>query len=186
MPKQTAQFHYIHAVKELQNGDAISLPSSVEFDLGPSTGMGLKPSQLAFDDEDDTGTSTDSLESRLRKAATSDDIMIMKELVEQGANINAADDHGETALHFCSDRGMLDGVVYLLELGADPNAVDHDGISVLQAAVIAGHAAVCKILLDEGADPDHQDADGDSPRSCADEDHSEKMKQLFANYPAKV
>jgi acyl-CoA-binding protein len=187
MASETAMFHYIQAVKELGDGqsslagDSMDADSIMSFE-GPALGLGLKPSVLIYEDDDEA--EDDSLDAQLRKAAaTSDNMLVMKELIEQGANVNGADDHGETALHFCADRGMLEGVVFLVELGANANAADDDGISVLQAAVIAGHTEVCRILLEEGgADPDHVDSDGDSPRSCALEDHSEKMQALFEKY----
>lgn len=187
MPAETAMFHYIQAVKELGDGQSIysdADSAALSFE-GPSLGLGLKPSTPIYDEtaEEFDKEEPTSLESRLRKAAaTCDDVVHMKDLVVLGADINAADDHGETALHFCADRGMLDGVIYLLELGANANACDHDGISVLQAAVIAGHVKVCQVLLEEGgADPDHADSDGDTPRSCALEDESEQMQALFAD-----
>lgn len=196
MSQSAAMIHYMQAVKELQqqNGvlrsdDGHSLASSIssstshtDFD-GPSSGMGMQPS-TPIDEEDNAEPEMDanSVDAKLRNAAATAGVLEMKAWIEQGADLNAADDNGETALHFCADRGMVDGVVYLLELGANPNAADQDGISVLQAAVIAGHVDICKILLEAGADPDHEDADGDTPRSCASEDQSEKMISLFANY----
>lgn len=185
MPEATAMFHYIQAVKELGSGEAIlDDDSSSRYSMdGPDIGggMGLKPSMLVDEPEDDEPNS-DSLEARLRKAAATDNVLAVKDLVEEGADIDAADDAGQSPLHFCADRGMLDGVVYLLELGANPNAKDNDDISVLQAAVIAGHVEVCRALLEKGADPDSEDSDGDTPRSCAMEDRSEKLHDLFAKY----
>ena len=67
-----------------------------------------------------------------------------------------------------------------LNNGADANSVDREGISVLQAAVIGGSIETVKLLLDAGADPDHEDVDGDTPRSCANDDGSEEIKQLFS------
>ncbi|MGV2389906.1 MAG UNVERIFIED_CONTAM: ankyrin repeat domain-containing protein [Microcystis novacekii LVE1205-3] len=143
--------------------------------------MGMQPS-IPIEEESEPEVDGESACARLRNAAATAGVLEMKSWIEQGANLNAADDNGQTALHFCADRGMLDGVVYLLQLGANPNAADQDGISVLQAAVIAGHVEICKILLEAGANPDHEDSDGDTPRSCANEDPSEKMVILFANY----
>jgi ankyrin repeat protein len=182
MPRSTAMAHYIRGVNELRSGDSISENSSSGSDFdGPSSGMGLQPS-MPVDLPDEPDVNGESLEAKLRNAAATAGLKEMKVVIEMGADLNSADDHGETALHFCADRGMLDGVAYLLELGADPNASDHDGISVLQAAVIAGHTEVCKVLLEAGADPDHQDSDGDSPRSCAIEDESAALVELFAMF----
>lgn len=180
MSRSTAMLHYIQGVEELKAGDSIGEGSSTGSDFdGPSSGMGLQPS-MPIEVQDEPEVNGDSPEAKLRNAAATAGVQEMKAAIEMGADLNSADDHGETALHFCADRGILDGVEYLLKLGADPNALDHDGISVLQAAVIAGHTEVCMILLEAGADPDHEDSDGDSPRSCAIEDASEAMVELFA------
>jgi ankyrin repeat protein len=180
MPRSTAMAHYIQGVNELRSEDSISENSSSGNDFGgASSGMGLQPS-MPLDLPDEAEANEESLEAKLRNAAATAGLQEMILVIEMGADLNSADDHGETALHFCADRGMLDGVVYLLQLGADPNVSDHDGISVLQAAVIAGHTEVCKVLLEARADPDHQDSDGDSPRSCAIEDGSAAMVELFS------
>lgn len=182
MPQHEAMAYYIKAVKEF--GDGNSIPNEEEDLQLPSSGLGLKPSQLIDNAEDETNDDG-SLEAKLLKAASSKNLTLMKELIEQGVDFNHADDNGETALHLCADRGMVDGVAYLLQLGADPNVADNDGISVLQAAVIAGHFLVCKILLEKGADPDQKDDDGDSPRSCAEDDDNARIKELFSKLKKK-
>jgi ankyrin repeat protein len=177
MPRTAAMMHYIQAVGELGNTDN----SSEEGDAEPSSAMGLKPSIMLHEQVhalDDSAT----WEEKLRRAASQGSYETMMHLLNNNNNnseidINAPDDSGQTALHFCADRGHLSGVELLLENGAVVDSIDHDGISVLQAAVIAGHVDICSVLLQNGADPDHLDSDGDSPKSCAEGD--DDIMELF-------
>ena len=50
---------------------------------------------------------------------------------------------------------------------------------VLQAAVIAGHFEIAHFLLQNGANADQADFDGDTPRTCALDDGSDELRQLF-------
>ena len=123
-----------------------------------------------------------SIESRLLRAASENDVSFIHRLFLESStlNVNHTDPTGQTALHVAADKGCYEVVKVLIEqYNADVNAVDEDGISVLQTCVVAGHVAVCVYLLQEaGANPDLPDADGDTPRSCAQDDDS--LKHLFS------
>mmetsp|Transcript_22251 Transcript_22251/g.51331 ORF Transcript_22251/g.51331 Transcript_22251/m.51331 type:complete len:308 (+) Transcript_22251:84-1007(+) len=174
MSKHQAMVRYIEVTQLLNDGKLLGneLFSTAE-------GLGLKPSMPVHDEEEDHEEDDSSLEAQLRKAARQQDWDKLQELLKKGAKVDAADGNGQTALHFCADRGLKRGVELLLEANANVNAVDTDGISVLLAAVIANHVEVSRLLLDKGADPDLQDIDGDSPRSSALEESSPEMKELF-------
>jgi diazepam-binding inhibitor (GABA receptor modulator, acyl-CoA-binding protein) len=172
--QEAAMMHYIQAVGELgvtANGD--------DEDYGPGNSLGMKPSSMVHEQVLALDASA-TVEEQLRRAASEGAYESMASLLTSSADaidINAPDDSGQTALHFCADRGHLSGVKLLLKSGAVVDSLDHDGISVLQAAVIAGHVDICSLLLHHGADPDHLDADEDSPRSCAEGD--DDMMALF-------
>ncbi len=55
------------------------------------------------------------------------DVSLMRRLVEYGADIEAVDRQGLTALHYHARAGRVDVVDYLLDLGASPNAPDKSG-----------------------------------------------------------
>jgi ankyrin repeat protein len=111
---------------------------------------------------------------------------LCKFLVEQGADVNSADDQsGETPLHsaLCTtDRLPYDKVLeVLLSSGASPNAVTKSGIETggfmrdartrgetpLHRAAAFGSEATIELLLKHGAKVDARDAFGDSPLSWA-------------------
>eukprot|EP00978_Attheya_sp_CCMP212_P000783 scaffold1603_cov45-Attheya_sp.AAC.2 len=148
------------------------------------SGLGLRPSQMAYSENDVSGDDRSIVgdpNSKLRKAATNDNVPSLKEALEEGASVNHHDEEtGETALHFAADRGFLRSTLFLLKAGADPNSVDTEGISVLQAAVIGGSIPVVQKLLEAGADPDNADEDGDTPHTCAQDDGDPAMLALFS------
>lgn len=57
-----------------------------------------------------------------------------KILIESGAEVNAKDDEGNTALMSAVKEGLIDGVKLLIEKGADVNLKDRGGITALSYA----------------------------------------------------
>jgi ankyrin repeat protein len=53
----------------------------------------------------------------------------LKLMVERGANVNARDSLGKSALYYAISTFSLDEVNYLLDHGADPKVVDKQGVS---------------------------------------------------------
>ena len=65
-----------------------------------------------------------------------------EEALRNGANVNAKDEDGRTALHLAAFNGHADIVEALLRHGADVNAKDKDGYTALHWAATLGHAEV--------------------------------------------
>jgi hypothetical protein len=88
---------------------------------------------------------------------------IVRELVDAGATVAAANRRGAQPLHYAVDgnpgsarwnpAAQEDTVRCLLELGADPTAADKNGTTALHRAVRNRCAAAVVALLDAGADP---------------------------------
>ena len=80
------------------------------------------------------------------------DVECLRRLLMAGADPNARDRHGQTALMIAAHTGESRVVGFLLENGA---ALDHTakyGLSALMLAVIAGHAEIVRALVEAGAD----------------------------------
>jgi hypothetical protein len=93
----------------------------------------------------------------LRRAAGAGDVAKVKELLDKGADVNAANSYGGTALAFACDRGHLEVIRLLLDRGANPNTQDtfYKSTPVVWAAQ-KGHPEIVKLLLDRGVAPDPQ------------------------------
>jgi ankyrin repeat protein len=72
-------------------------------------------------------------------------------LVRAGADINARDDEGYTALAKAAKNGHLPAVQTSINLGADPNTRTVEGKTALQFAVENGHRDVANFLRSRGA-----------------------------------
>lgn len=154
-------------------------------------GMGHRPSTLSGGEiegkpsQDGGYSSSIATSVRLRNAAIANDVAALQKAIQDGCDIDAADDDGQTALHFAADRKSLDCLLILVDAGANVNAVDCDGFGVLQIALSSGLGVESiRILLEAGADPDACDEDGESPRSWVSEEGNVELIDLFAVFPA--
>jgi acyl-CoA-binding protein len=139
------------------------------------------------DHYDDIVDGTTSIGSQLLKAASENDVMTTRTILQNDPNlINHTDPTGQTALHIAADKGCLDVIQSLIEeYNADVDVMDEDGISVLQTAVVANHFQICQWLLQNtNANPDQPDHDGDTPRTCA-QDSDPIIYQYFQSIPIR-
>lgn len=74
-------------------------------------------------------------------------------LIAHGANVNATDKFGMTALWLAVDENKPTIVEVLLRAKADPDAPTTFGSSPLICALRRGDVEMAKVLLDAGADP---------------------------------
>ena len=81
----------------------------------------------------------------------------VEKLLKEGADVNAKNSEGYTALILASSNGHKEIVEMLLEKGADVNAKDSDGWTALMWASRNGHTETVTILLEEGADVNAKD-----------------------------
>ncbi|HZN58409.1 MAG TPA: ankyrin repeat domain-containing protein, partial [Planctomycetota bacterium] len=103
----------------------------------------------------ENGTTPLLLAARYRNAEC------VKLLLDHGADPNAANEEGATALHWGS--GSLDVVRLLLEKWADPRARTKLGNTpLICAAAYPGSSQVVKLLLEKGADPHAWNGEGDT------------------------
>ena len=107
----------------------------------------------------------------------------VKLLIEKGADIDAKDNDGVTALMYVSRAGDLEIAKYLVENGADVNAKDKEGWSVLMEASYEGHLKVVKYLIENGkVNVNSKDDDGWNALMRASwRGYSEIVKYLVKN-----
>ena len=100
-------------------------------------------------------------------------VYVVRALVEHGADVEARDRHGRTALHCaCHARSMdpsvsLDVVTYLLSVGADLNAEDYEGRHAVHNAAASGRVEVARLLVEAGAYVMARDWSGETAEEIA-------------------
>src|SRR5262245_39235688 len=86
-------------------------------------------------------------------AAMVGDAAALRALVRGGANLNAPQGDGMTALHWAAEHGDADAAALLLKAGADVRAVTRIGAHTpLHIASKSGSSAVVRLLVDAKAD----------------------------------
>src|SRR5436190_4199638 len=92
--------------------------------------------------------------SDVADAAKAKDAVTVKTLLKSGADVNAAQGDGMTALHWAATNGDMPLVQMLLSAGANIRATTRlGGITALHMASQNGHADVVATLIAAGADP---------------------------------
>lgn len=91
----------------------------------------------------------------------------VRRYIQLGANVNASDAKGNTALNIASGEGKALIVRYLLQNRANANIRDKKGRAALHLAVNQTQASVVEILVDYGACLNIQDNDGNTPLHAA-------------------
>ena len=93
----------------------------------------------------------------LKRAISGGHLSIVKFLCEQGADKEAKDSGGQTALHSAVFYKHVHVVKYLCEHGADKDAINNDNKTPLHYAANHGHLAVAKYLCEQGANKEARD-----------------------------
>jgi len=111
----------------------------------------------------------ESVVKKMIEAAWDGNVTVVSTLINAGAELNAKDGFGRTALIWASSTlssslaslgGHIEIVKLLLEKGANVNVKDKNGKTALQAWAYKGHVEIVKLLLEKGANINARDTDG--------------------------
>ncbi|WP_353276286.1 ankyrin repeat domain-containing protein [Wolbachia endosymbiont (group B) of Villa cingulata] len=116
------------------------------------------------------------LNEQLLAAVQDSDFNKVKDLVSQGAILNAQNWNGWTPLHFAVSNNRLDMAKCLIDEGANINAKDKDGRTPLYWASWINKLDIAKYLVGKGANIDTKDNNGRTP---LDEANSHTMREVF-------
>ncbi len=107
-------------------------------------------------------------------------------ILQAGANINARDRDGNTALLIAAQTRWTEGVQILISVRAQVDAQNRLGETALQKAVQNRDTTTAKVLIDAGASPDIGDNSGVTARSLADSDpRAAAMARLLKDVPVR-
>ena len=98
----------------------------------------------------------------LVNAVKDNNINAAKKAIAAGADVNAKDEGGWTALMFASQNGHAEIVCTLIKAGADVNAKRKDGATALMRAALEGHTETVSTLIEAGADFNAKRKDGET------------------------
>jgi len=121
-----------------------------------------------------------SLDEALIEAAGQNDVIMIRRLLQQGANAQARDGRGRTALLSAVDGNQVESAKLLIEAGADVNAQDHQSDSPLLLAGARGYLEILKLTL--GANPDftiYNRYGGTALIPACERGHVEVVKELI-------
>ncbi|MFA5238146.1 MAG: ankyrin repeat domain-containing protein [Phycisphaerae bacterium] len=91
-------------------------------------------------------------DAKLIQAIQDGDLQTVQDLLANGAEANAKDYDGKTAIGWAAYKGHAGIVKLLLEKGADVNAKNNKGVTALMLAAEQNHMEITKILLAKDAD----------------------------------
>lgn len=127
-------------------------------------------------------------EAPVADAAMQGDLERVETLIQEGADLDAAQGDGMTALHWAAEQGHAEMARTLVEAGAGLSLTTRLGdYTPLQVAARGGHAEILEILLEAGADPNAETSTGGSTalHFAAATAHDEAVATLVA-YGANV
>lgn len=106
-------------------------------------------------------------ERKMRMATATNNLEVVRRLLESGISPNNIDSELRTPLHLASCRGYTEMVQLLLEHGADPNQRDCIGNTPLHLAAVTNKISVVTLLLKAGTDVLSSDRHGHNPLQIA-------------------
>ena len=99
----------------------------------------------------------------LQRAAAKGIIGMVQNLIDKGAEVDVADEFGETSLHKAAGKGMKDMAQMLIDRGANVDMVDALGETPLHKAAKYGMIDVVQVLIDSGANLNKGNMSGRTP-----------------------
>ena len=119
-------------------------------------------------------------------AARDGDTVAVRALLAQGADVDAAEGDGTSALHWASYRDDIETVGLLLDAGADVNAANDLGATSLWMAGQNGSAVMVRRLLAAGANPNLALLAGETPLMVTARSGAPDVVELLLGHGAET
>ena len=122
----------------------------------------------------------------LHRAAKAGNLKGLEAALAAGAEVNARDDKGWTALMYVVDKGYVLLVEPVLTAKADPDVRAPDGATALFMAVAHGHLEIIPLLMRAGADPTIKGPKGKTATEIAQARYGDPMTALKKGKSAEI
>jgi len=117
----------------------------------------------------------------LFRAINARNVLLARELISQGADVNQLTPQGVTPLHVAARFGQIPLTQLLLEEGADVSATYQDSWTPLHLAAKGGHVDVAKLLFDYGAKMNEMESTTTPLHIAVQEQHQRMVAFLLAS-----
>ena len=137
---------------------------SYDIELGNNDKVIKLVSEIGIDSNDGY------LRTPLIWATFSNNVKLLRWLIENGANINHQDRNGYCALHFAGQQKSLESAKLLLDNGANINLKDIHGNPPIWTAIFnsRGDYTIVKLFVTNGADLDSENNHNTTSRKLAE------------------
>ena len=109
-----------------------------------------------------------NINNELFEAIGNNDLDKVQQLIEIGANVNAVDKGGQTAVNSAIQHQTIEILNFLIDKGANVNASDRSGkTSLMYASQYSTNPDILLALIENSADVNAIDKDGMTPLMCA-------------------
>ena len=116
----------------------------------------------------------------IRTASGEGDLERVRQLIQDGQDVNIGDSYGDTPLMEAATNGHDQIVRELIRAGADVNGKDNYKQTALHCASSSGHSSVIKTLAEAGANLNVQDWLGETPLMwAAEQGHANVVVELI-------
>ena len=118
---------------------------------------------------------TDSIWNVAKRGAIDE----LQKQLENGADANARDQKGITALSWAAMAGRVEAVALLVKEGANVDARNRDGAASLHSAAFFGYPEIVELLIKNGADVNAKNARGETPLGTVAADWNDRTEGIL-------
>lgn len=159
-----------------KNSKSIRLLNYIKFKDGNVFALGLKSVRI---EEFKQAYSGSKATQEMLLAAANNNLEQFDKAISAGANVNATDQNGKTALFFAVERQDEPLLEKLIEAGADANIQDSKGNTPLIVGTANNHIKMVQLLLHYGADTEFKNKEGTDALTIARMQRTRNIAQII-------